>query len=97
MKIKIRYKQYNYFDGMYSFYIIVTFKGKYRFFRTKIKIYLFNSIGITLPKYISKVEATLKLDEHSIIHLIRPDLEKYLANPSLLRNEIRKYEKEIEF
>ena len=96
MKVKVSYKQKEHLDGIYSFYRIVTFKEKHRFFRTKIKIHLFNSLGMTLPKYISRVKTTLKFDEHSIIDLIRPDLENCLADPSLLRNDIRKYEREIE-
>ena len=96
MKVKVSYKQKEHFDGIYSFYRIVTFKEEHRFFRTKIKIQLFNSLGITLSEYMSRVETNLKFDKESIIYLIRPDLENYLINPSSLRNDIRKYGRELE-
>ena len=96
MKVKVSYKQKLHLDGIYSFYRIVTFKQKHSFFKTKIKTYLFNSLGMTLPEYISKVETNLKFDKDSIIDLIRPDLEDYLVDSSSLRNDIRKYEREID-
>ena len=96
MKVKIRYKQNEHLDGIYSFYRIVTFQKKYRFFRTKIKKHLFNSLGMTLPEYMSRVETNLKFDKHSIIDLIRPDLKNYLISPSLLRNNITKYSRELD-
>jgi len=96
MKVKVSYKQKEHFDGIYSFYRIVTFKEEHRLFRTKIKTHLFNSLGMTLPQYMSRVETNLKFDKDSIIYLIRPDLENYLIKPSSLRNNIRKYSRELD-
>ena len=96
MKVKIRYKQSQPLPNIYLFYRIIRFKEPNRMFKTKIKTEMYHSVNFTPTEYMNKVRAMLKFDKQSLVDSIKPEVEEVVGDPSSLRNDIRKYEREIE-
>lgn len=96
LKVKVRYKQKHICLGIYTLYRIIDLSPNKKIFTKKIEKRICSTAECSRIEYCDKVRQVLSLSKKQLAEQITPDIYEYMSDPSMLDNDIKDYEVEID-